>query len=228
MSASELQRTGFRVISKMFDKLSELPQHDLIFRGHGDKSWPLVPSVYRKGKVGIRNREQLREWIIAADRFVQPRPQSDVEWLVWAQHYGIATSFLDWTVSPLIALFFAAEDQSHRNGMVLSARRTAFNPWIYLSSVNVFGDARKRAGLVAASSINARALAQDSVMTLHTPFYERELPNSRVSSLFEVRSSEKKAVLAAMNTLGINRERVYSDITILVDRLLEHPIFRRN
>lgn len=218
MSSRELQRQGFKVISKLFEAVGDQFFSNTIYRGHGDKSWTLVPSVFREKKVGIKDREDLNRWMASARWFVQPPPKNDIEWLVWAQHYGVATGLLDWTVSPLIALFFASAEQEHRNGCVLAVSRTAFKEWHYLESVNAFAKNRPKAGLLDAAAINARALAQDSVMSLHTENYRSELPDKLVQTIFEVRMSEKRAVMSAMEALGLTRDRVYSDISMLVER----------
>ena len=223
MTRRDLRRTGFQVISRLFESLSEHGYEKVVYRGHGNKSWELIPSVYREGMAGIRHRNQLEKWITAAARFAQPPPQSDVEWLVLAQHYGVATALLDWTVNPLIALFFATETAPSRNGAVLMVNRSAFSDWVYLQTIDAFAKKRVKPGMIPASTMNARALAQDSVMSLHTENYHEEIPGSRIKTVFEVRKSEKPAVLEAMNTLGYTRDRVYSDINMLVERFLSDP-----
>lgn len=223
MTRRDLRRKGFQVISRLFEALSDHGYEKVVYRGHGNKSWELVPSVYRPNAKGIRYRNQLEKWITSAARFAQPQPQSDVEWLVLAQHYGVATALLDWTVNPLIALFFASESVPHRNGAVLMVNRSAFNDWIYLQSIDAFAKSRVKPGLIPASTMNARALAQDSVMSLHTEKFGLEIPPNQIKTVFEVRMSEKPAVIEAMNTLGYTRDRVYSDISMLVERFLSDP-----
>lgn len=220
MNRRELKEEGFRVISRLFDAVAKQHFSETVYRGHGDKSWRLVPSVFRDKKAGIRNRSDLNEWMSSAKRFVQPVPRNDIEWLVWAQHYGVPTGLLDWTVSPLIALFFAVVDQDRRNGSVIAISKSAFVKWHYLDTVDAFASDRKKAGIFDAATINARALAQDSIMSLHTGNYPSELPTKLVHTVFVVRMSEKPAVLEAMAALGFTRDRVYSDISMLVDRFI--------
>ena len=81
------------------------------FRGHSNSAWELVPSFYRTAK-SLDEQFILKKFKQQANLLLDRVPLSDFDWLFWMQHYGVPTRLLDWTESPLAALYFAVEDET--------------------------------------------------------------------------------------------------------------------
>ena len=101
----------------------------LFFRGHSIKSYKLQPSVFRP----LNNELSLNEKDIILD-VKQYAPEHNISYSVKEldkvlcdiQHNDIPTRLLDWTVSPLVALYFACESHHDETGKLW-----AFDPWSY-------------------------------------------------------------------------------------------------
>ena len=92
-----------------------MPQRKLYFRGQADKSWDLIPSLFRKTNANVIERDILKHANINLWNEVHGF-SSQLEKLVYFQHYGLCTRLLDVSFNPLIALYMACSEQSNESG----------------------------------------------------------------------------------------------------------------
>lgn len=97
--------------------IKEFGNRRLWWRGHIEKSWRLVPGIYR-GSLGdseVPLNTRFRN--MAVSRYPKIPASGDLlGWLSLMQHYRLPTRLLDWSESPLVALFFAMQETSTYKG----------------------------------------------------------------------------------------------------------------
>jgi hypothetical protein len=118
MSSEQLEITCLDSLEKAIEALSlAFDGEKMWWRGHADAlNWDLKPSIFRPKRngqpykeVALINQFQMRAFGRLGHR---PRPCSELEWLFLAQHYMLPTRLLDWTESPLVALYFAVCEEN--------------------------------------------------------------------------------------------------------------------
>lgn len=100
---------------------------ELWYRGQKDASWRLIPGAFRDDRWQFSEREVLLRFKLHAPALLQDCPDLEDyrKWLPLMQHYGVPTRLLDWSISPLIALFFAV----NHHPADTDAAIFMLNPW---------------------------------------------------------------------------------------------------
>jgi hypothetical protein len=116
--------------------MSAKGSYGMLYRGQKDISKPLLPSLGRYIDAylerGLDKETAKRKLLEAESQVIRIfRKQSGAYlgytpkdgWEVWsaAQHHGVPTRVLDWTLSPLVALFFAVEEEQWTGDSVVYA-----------------------------------------------------------------------------------------------------------
>lgn len=102
------------------------------FRGQSDASWPLLPRAGREPfathwPAYFSDSDTLppdlaafEKWRLLAHGYCETLPSNNLECLAYAQHYGLPTRLLDFSESPLVALYFATCENYDKDGAVFA------------------------------------------------------------------------------------------------------------
>lgn len=90
----------------------------LFFRGHANPNYILLPSVMRTKFWKINESIMYNELIVNCPEDFK-KCRTHLETLVEMQHYGLPTRLLDITRNPLVALYFACEEQFDSYGEIV-------------------------------------------------------------------------------------------------------------
>jgi hypothetical protein len=207
------------------------------WRGHSRPNWNLVPKTFRSGthSPGIANAEQL-----LYSRFIQRAPSRDpnhprledfVAWLYLMQHHGLATRLLDWTESPLAALYFAVRDDPEYDGELWALNPFSLNEHhsgekgilgesspkileIFMAGFTIRAPQVDRIAAIHNTERTARMMAQHSRFTIHG-FQTGidQLPDSEKFCLaFTIPKEFKSALKDLLRLLGVRLSTLFPDL----------------
>lgn len=238
-----MEEVTINSIAELIANLSSDYQGAIWYRGQSVAEWRLEPGIYRYHS---RPSETtlLKKFKQSAAMLIDMHPNNSFEWLFLMQHYGVPTRLLDWSESPLTALYFAVSEDNHadKDGALWSLKPTELN-----KNANIFGDEdffipsfedtelhsysvdrlnqEKRVKLLPLATIatrnNPRIQAQLGVFTIH---HLDDSPLENIGDKSHVKKyvipkESKKAILNELKLLGISKFQLFPELSSVGDIL---------
>lgn len=94
-------------------KQQRSPKQLIWYRGQAKRNWKLVPSLARQAKHLKAENALIKRFMQNATPHLAVSPREEWEWMFLMQHHRCNTRLLDWTESPLAALYFAVIEKKH-------------------------------------------------------------------------------------------------------------------
>jgi hypothetical protein len=198
----------------------------LLWRGQGDADWPLWPGLqvqwqHFPDRIPTIEKRMFAEFTGSA-RYLLPVPlDNDWDRLSIAQHYGMRTRLLDWTVNPLVALWFAVAERDQKDAAVW-----AFHP----KSNRIADEAMRKQSPFGVTMTRAfRPITHSSRIALQAGWHtvhsfkpgeglraiDRLKQHADSLALFRIPATKRRQLLKDLEATGVSATTVFGDLPSL-------------
>lgn len=221
------------------------------FRGHANKNYKLIPSIFRTKLYSVETEKKLtEEFLDKAKGFITGQTLDYHEWYFLMQHFGLKTRLLDWTEGYLFALFFALKlnkgDNAFQDPCIWIIDPQELNKFsinkaeiirsndnqnkeILSEYLNFTNQNNELPIAISPTYSNERVLRQKGCFTLHSG-------NSTINSVYKknkssqivklnISNKERSQILEQLKLAGISESSIFPDLEGLSRELNEKHKF---
>lgn len=240
------EENKIHTLTQYVEYVEKLSKDYAVSRGHGKKSYLLLPGALRLDQEGNRKYSKrnisyfMDTFKVNSHNFLKSPwdIKNDIEWMAMAQHYGLPTRLLDFTDSHIISLLFAVEnafeenDEDKEDGEVwflnpieLNNLNAKMSKYINVEEDVPCSKLDEFDGPVAIKcrKLNVRINAQSGLFVYFSDA-DKKLDeydtDEKILKKVVIDKDDKKAILASLYAMGINRTKIYPELASVAKDIL--------
>jgi len=216
----------FTSADELISSLSELPPKSW-FRGHAVESWALESTISRELNPSLALERQLRLGFENQTTFLDPasHPLGIAKCNFLMRHHGLPTRIMDWSTSPLVALYFAVcnKKNDNENACIWVLDPSQLNRFYKEKyplecdgeNKSLYLEDSDKVFAIHAPYTNLRMKMQRSEFTIHTNY--NSMDKDKAASVFLkekiiINSSMKPELRNKLRSFGIDRGFLFPDL----------------